>query len=291
MRSVTLRAVAKINLSLRIKDARPDGFHDVQTVLQAIDLFDRVTIADRRGPFKIRCDVRGVPLDRTNLVWKAARLLWQAGDRPGEPRNCVITLQKNIPLQAGLGGGSSDAAAALLGLRRLWKLQVTDDALTVLAAQIGSDVPYFFVGGTALALGRGEEVYALEDLPRLWVVLVIPPFGVATRDAYAWLDAARQKGVRPLFSAVPIEKRGLTPFYPFSAGNDLEAPVIERHPLIGVVKNRLANSGARVAAMSGSGSTVFGVFESQRDARSAALSLKRDGARLLLARFLPRRRP
>ncbi|RPI51307.1 MAG: 4-(cytidine 5'-diphospho)-2-C-methyl-D-erythritol kinase, partial [Acidobacteria bacterium] len=126
MRSVTLRAFAKINLSLCIKDARPDGFHDVQTILQAIDLFDRVKISARRGPFELRCDAPGVPLDRTNLVWKAALHLWQAAGLDGEPRNAVDTLQKNIPMQAGLGGGSSNAVAALLGLRRVWKLRVPD---------------------------------------------------------------------------------------------------------------------------------------------------------------------
>ena len=207
---ITLRAFAKINLSLRVSSVRADGFHDVRTILQAIDLFDRVKCEALRGPFQIRCDMPGVPTDRTNLVWKAAQLLWDAAERSGEPRNTVVTLQKNIPMKAGLGGGSSDAAAALLGLRRLWKLRVPDEQIHALAARLGSDVPFFLVGGTALGLGRGEEVYPLENLPPYRVVLVIPPFGVATNDAYGWFDEDEKRG-REGFS-LNTEKNAPDPF-------------------------------------------------------------------------------
>ena len=146
-------------------------------------------------------------------------------------RDAVVTLQKKIPMKAGLGGGSSDAAAALLGLRRLWKLRVPDEQIHALAARLGSDVPFFLVGGTALGLGRGDEVYPLEKLPRYWVVLAIPPFGVATKDAYRWFDEARKKGS----GAFPVRtgksaSRPLLPNVPLV--NDLEAPVIARHPVI-----------------------------------------------------------
>ncbi len=287
MASVTLRAFAKINLSLRVADARPDGFHDVRTILQAIDLFDRVKCDARRGPFQIRCDMPGVPADRTNLVWKGAQLLWEAAGRDGEARDAVVMLQKNIPMQAGLGGGSSDAAAALLGLRRLWKLRVPDERLHALAATIGSDVPFFLVGGTALGLGRGEEVYPLENLPRYWVVLVIPPFGVATKDAYAWFDEERG---RESFSPTPLEKdsRPLFPNVPLV--NDLEAPVASRHPVITQLKQRFTERGALLAAMSGSGSTVFGIFKSAAAGQRAARAFKNEGAQVLTARFLSRQR-
>jgi len=284
MMAVTLRAFAKINLLLRVSSARPDGFHDVRTILQAIDLCDRVKCDARRGPFQIRCDMPGVPTDRTNLVWKAAQLLWEAAGRDGDARDAVVTLQKNIPMQAGLGGGSSDAAAALLGLRRLWKVRVPDEQIQALAAMLGSDVPFFLVGGTALGIGRGEEVYPLETLPRYSVVLVIPPFGVATKDAYGWFD-----------------ERGWTPSVSYLAGtwlgrttplvNDLEAPVIARHPVIGQLKQRFTERGALMAAMSGSGSTVFGVFKSAGAAHRAARAFTAEGARVLTARFQPRRRP
>jgi 4-diphosphocytidyl-2-C-methyl-D-erythritol kinase len=287
MASITLRAFAKVNLSLRITGARPDGFHDVQTILQAIGLFDRVTCETRRGPFQIRCDMPGVPTDRTNLVWKAAQLLWEAAGRAGDPRDVKVSLQKKIPMKAGLGGGSSDAAAVLLGLRRLWKLRVPDEQLHALAATLGSDVPFFLVGGTALALGRGEEVYPLENLPRHWVVLVVPPFGVATKDAYDWLDTKRN---RDPFSPAAAEKGSRFLFGGRPLVNDLEAPVIERHPEIGEFKQRLTDAGATMAGMSGSGSTVFGVFTSRSAADSAARGLTGRGARAQTVRFLSRRK-
>ena len=210
MASITLRAFAKINLSLRVAPGPREGFHDVQTILQGISLSDRVTCEARRGPFEIRCRMPGVPTDRTNLVWKAAQLLWDAAGRSGEPRDAVVTLQKKIPMQAGLGGGSSNAAAALLGLRRLWKLRVSDGQIHALAATLGSDVPFFLLGGTALGLGRGDELYPLEQLPRHWVVLAIPPFGVATKDAYRWFDETEKRGregFSPLFPNVRLCQR------------------------------------------------------------------------------------
>jgi 4-diphosphocytidyl-2-C-methyl-D-erythritol kinase len=281
MSSVTVRAFAKINLSLRITSARPDGFHDVRTIFQSIDLFDRVTCEARRGRFEIRCDTPGVPTDGNNLVSQAAQLLWEAAGRAGEPRHALVTLQKNIPTQAGLGGGSSDAAAALLGLRRLWRLSVPDEQVYALAARLGSDVPFFLTGGTALGVGRGEEVYPLEDLPPYAVLLVIPPFGVATKDAYRWFDESagtaledvREERTRqPLFRNVPMI-------------NDLEGPVAARHSLIRQLKQRLTSLGALMAAMSGSGSTVFGVFTSSTAALRAARALKTEGARVVVSRF------
>jgi 4-diphosphocytidyl-2-C-methyl-D-erythritol kinase len=287
MRSVTIRAFAKINLSLRVGDVRADGYHPVQTLLQGIDLFDTVRIVRRPGPFEIRCETKGVPLDRTNLVWQAADVLWQTTGRAGEPRDVLVTLRKGIPMQAGLGGGSSDAAAALHGLGRIWQRRVPDGVLHAMAAQLGSDVPYFLIGGTSLGLGRGEEVYPLEDLPRLWVVLALPPFGVSTRDAYAWLD---EKRLREPFSRESNETGSGSLFPHVTLVNDLEAPVVARHPVIGSVKERLAKSGALVAAMSGSGSAVFGVFRSAAGAARGARALTSTGVRVLTARFLPRHR-
>jgi 4-diphosphocytidyl-2-C-methyl-D-erythritol kinase len=293
MASVTLRAFAKINLSLRITGTRADGFHEVQTILQRIDLFDRVRCQSRGGPFEIRCTSPDVPVDRANLVWQAARQLWSAGGREGEPRDALVTIEKHIPMQAGLGGGSSDAAAALVGLRRVWKLRVADAEMPAIASRVGSDVPYFLVGGTALGLGRGDEVYALEDLPRVWVVLVFPPFGIATKDAYAWWDEEREKRDRVPFLA-STSKKGTRPLFaslPAPLVNDLEAPVIARYPVIGKLMDRLCEEGAAQAAMSGSGSTVFGVFTGERRARAAARHLMRSGADARCARFRPRSRP
>jgi 4-diphosphocytidyl-2-C-methyl-D-erythritol kinase len=288
MASMTVRAFAKINLSLRVMAKRPDGFHEVQTILQAVDLSDRLTCQTRRGSFHIRCSAPGLPVDRTNLVWRAAEGLWNAAGRSGHPRDAMVTLEKNIPMQAGLGGGSSDAASALVALRRIWKLKVADEDLLAIAARLGSDVPYFFVGGTALALGRGEQVYPLVDLPRWWAVLIVPPFGIRTADAYAWLDQLR---ARTVAAAEPryLPDTWLGRIAPLA--NDLERPVIDRHPAIGRLIGELTRLGAVMSAMSGSGSTVFGVFMSSSAAGRASQTLRDAGARTLTVRFLGRRPP
>jgi 4-diphosphocytidyl-2-C-methyl-D-erythritol kinase len=226
-----------------------------------------------------------VPVDRTNLVWRAAQKLWAAAGRDGEARDAVVTLDKHIPMQAGLGGGSSDAAAALLALRQAWKLRVADEALFAIAAGLGSDVPFFFVGGTALGLGRGEEVYPLADLPRWWVVLIFPPFGVATADAYEWLDRSRARASEaPAPRYLPDTWLGrMVPLV-----NDLERPVIERHPVIRKLTERLTTLGASMSAMSGSGSTVFGVFQTAAAADKALRALLKTGTSARVARMLRR---
>jgi 4-diphosphocytidyl-2-C-methyl-D-erythritol kinase len=285
VRATTVKAFAKINLSLCIKQKRADGFHEVQTIVQAIDLADRLTCEATRGPFHIVCSTPRVPTDRTNLVWRAAQLLWDAAGRDGEPRDAVVTLDKQIPIQAGLGGGSSDAAAALLALRQIWKLRVADEELFAIAARLGSDVPFFFVGGTALGLGRGEEVYPLADLPRWWVALIFPPFGVPTADAYEWLDELRAR-TSPRAEPRYLPDTWLGKMVPLV--NDLERPVIERHPVIGKLTERLTKLGAAMSAMSGSGSTVFGIFTTAAAADKALRTLRRTGTNAIVVRMLAR---
>ena len=191
MRPVIVRAHAKINLDLRVLGTRPDGFHELRTVFQAIALHDTVACIPREGPFAIECTAAGVPLDRSNLVWRAADALWRALRRDGPVRDVVVRLEKQIPLQAGLGGGSADAAATLVALARAWRVPVRPAQLTDVAATLGADVPFFLSGGTALGLGRGDEIYPLADLPRHWIVLLVPGFGVSTSEAYGWYDAER----------------------------------------------------------------------------------------------------
>jgi len=282
MRSLRVRAYAKINLSLQVGPKRSDGFHDIRTILQTIDLCDRLTFEKHRGPFRIVCTQPDVPTDRTNLIWRAAQRLWTAAGRDTEPADTLVTLAKRIPMQAGLGGGSSDAAVALVALRQFWKLRLSDDALFEIAASLGSDVPFFLIGGTALAMGRGEEVFPLEPLPRWWSVLIFPPFGISTADAYGWLDQARSRNVKPpepRFLAGSWLGRN-TPLV-----NDLEAPVVERHPVIASLVGQLTDLGAALSAMSGSGSTVFGIFQTTKAAEAAARSLGKRGLRTAIARL------
>src|SRR4029077_4498894 len=158
----------------RIVGRRPDGFHELRTIFQSIALHDTLVVRAARGVFGITCDMPGVPVDRTNLVWRAADALWKAAGKRGRVRGASIELKKRGPPQAGLGGGSSDAGATLVALNALWRLRLSHDDLHAVAATLGSDVPFFLVGGTALGLGRGERLYALPDITPTALVLVQP---------------------------------------------------------------------------------------------------------------------
>ncbi len=267
MNAVTIRAHAKINLDLRMLGTRPDGFHELRTVFQALALHDVLTVVPRPGPFALECDVPGVPLDGSNLIWKAASRLWHALRRPGEPVDVLVRLEKRIPMEAGLGGGSGDAAAALLALNQLWEPGLHPSALSEVAGTLGSDVPFFLEGGTALGLGRGEEIYPLADLPRQWVVLLIPAFGVSSREAYRWYDSDASAGT--LIARPEQTMPGTWPVRASRMVNDLEGPVARRHPEIDQMCEALRQAGAGVAAMTGSGSTVYGLFPGQAEATAA----------------------
>ncbi|MGE3277989.1 MAG: 4-(cytidine 5'-diphospho)-2-C-methyl-D-erythritol kinase [Vicinamibacterales bacterium] len=283
---VTLPAFAKINLDLRILGVRPDGYHDLRTVFQALALHDSVTLEPRPGAFAIDCDDPAVPTDRRNLVWKAASLLWRTTHPRGgaTPRGVRVRLAKRIPAEAGLGGGSADAAMTLVGLNQLWRLSLDVPTLARLAARLGADVPFFLVGGTALGLGRGDDIYPLVDLPGVHAVIVRPGFGVSTAEAYGWFDEEpkrrRQPAPRPVPAAWPAWAAGLR--------NDLEGPVVRHHPTIGRIRQALLEAGAVVAAMSGSGSAVFGLFERPDAARRTARDLARPGWRVVRTRTLTR---
>ncbi len=285
--SVVIRAHGKINLDLRVLGPRPDGYHELRTVFQSIALHDVIECVPREGPCAIECDTAGVPLDASNLVWRAAQALWRSLRRPGDVRDVIIRLQKNIPFQAGLGGGSADAAAALMALARLWKVPVRPAQLTDVAAALGADVPFFLSGGTALGLGRGDEVYPLADLPRHWIVLLVPGFGVSTADAYSWYDAERDLsrggGAREA-QYVP----GPWPSRAAQMINDLEAPIARHHPEIDQMRTALRRAGALAAAMTGSGSTVFGLFQKRADALAAVDGLSGSGWRVILTESLDR---
>jgi len=251
--AVRVSAYAKINLSLRVVGVRPDGYHELRTIFQSIALHDTLTVRVRPGPFALRCDDPECPADETNLVWRAAEQAWAATGRRGRLRDVEIRLAKRIPIRAGLGGGSSDAAAALRAFASLWRLK--DAPVREIAATLGADVPYFLEGGTALGLDRGDLLYPLVDHPAAWVTLVVPAFGVSTAEAFGWWD-----------------QQGPHPPDPY---NDLQGPVAAHHPEIVRVVSALQKAGAFHAAMSGSGSAVFGLFTRRQDAARAARAISK----------------
>ena len=283
---VTARAYAKLNLDLRVLGARSDGFHELRTVFQTIALHDRLTLTARPGPFVLRCAAPGVPGDDRNLVWRAAALLWRALGRPGEPHDVLAELRKNIPVAAGLGGGSADAAAALVAFSRLWGYRFTAPQLHDLAARLGADVPFCLYGGLALGLGRGDEIHLLDDLPRVWIVLASPAAGVRTRDAYAWY---RDEHATPGHAA-PAGPRLPKSWLPSAVQlvNDLEPAVARRVPQIAQLRTELRERGAIGVAMSGSGTTVFGLFRRRPSAAAAWAGLRRSGWRAMLTSTMGR---
>jgi len=268
---------------------RPDGYHELRTTFQTLALHDTLTFTTSRGPFEIRCSDPSCPVDRTNLVWRAAEEIWSAGRRRGDPKGVRVRLVKRIPLQAGLGGGSSDAAATLRVLPALWRLKVSSARVARIAAKLGADVPFFLRGGTAFGLGRGDRLQPMDDLPPRWVALVLPDFGVSTKDAYDWWDrehlSAGEDFPPPSAWRIPVAFRRRD-----DVRNDLESLVAERHPEIGHIIAELRRAGAVQAAMSGSGSAVFGLFPTRLGATQASEALAAASRRTIVTRTLGRTR-
>ncbi len=284
--AIRVNAHAKINLALAVTATRPDGFHDLRTVFQSLHLHDTITCRARRGALAVTCDDPAVPTGPDNLAWWAAARLWKAVGRAGDPHGVAIAIQKRIPMRAGLGGGSADAAATLLALQRLWAPDAAAVDLHPLAAGIGADAAYFLLGGTALGLGRGDDLYPIEDARPVHVVLALPAFGVSTAEAYRWFDEARV--VRGGAPRRPADQFPAWPGRVLAIENDLEPPVARRHPEIEDIRASMISAGALASALTGSGSAVFGLFGAARTARRAAASLGEHGWRTLLTRTIGR---
>jgi 4-diphosphocytidyl-2-C-methyl-D-erythritol kinase len=281
-------AFAKINLDLRVLSRRPDGYHELRTTFQSIALADTLTFTRSAGPFRIVCSDPACPTDESNLVWRAAALVWKAARRRGAPKGVTVRIDKRVPMQAGLGGGSSDAAAALRALARWWRVSIAPDGLRQLASAIGADVPYFLEGGTALGLNRGDLLVPLDDIARAWVVLIVPGFGVSTKQAFGWWDREHvgQEGRERQEGQEREDRKGLTPRRRKIA-NDLEPVVARRHPIVRRLTRELTREGASHASLSGSGSAVFGLFASRPAAERAAAAFT--GRHVVVTRTLSRR--
>lgn len=257
MSMVSEKAPAKINLTLDVLQKRPDGFHEVEMIMTTVDLADRIWLKPLDRGITIRSSERFVPNDKRNLAWQAADILRKKFDiRSG----VEITLDKNIPVAAGLAGGSSDAAATLRGLNRLWNLGLSLDELAVLGASIGSDIPFCVYGGTALASGRGEQIQQLSVPPNCWVVLAKPPISVSTADIYGGLDI---QGIQHPDTAGMMQALASADYETMckKVGNALEPVTMRLHPQVSVLKDQMLKFGADTVLMSGSGPTVFGLVQ------------------------------
>jgi 4-diphosphocytidyl-2-C-methyl-D-erythritol kinase len=305
--SVTVRSFAKINLGLRIGAAREDGFHELLTVYQTIGLHDVVHVSVGRGSgIEIRCADPRVPKDESNTCYRIVEKAMQALRAKAR---VVVEIEKRLPVQGGMGGASSNAVAALFGLERALKKGLSAERRLRVAAEVGSDLPLFLVGGSVLGVGRGEQVYPLDDLPAMACVLISPKVGVSTPRAFAEWD---RKLTLPTASDRMVELgRGLSAWLsemysgaPFRRGrrenpllelvragikNDFEEVVFPEYPELSEGKSALERAGARYASLSGSGSTLYGLFASNEAARAAVVRLRKQGWAAQGTVTLPRR--
>ena len=276
MKSVRVPAFAKINLCLDIVGRRADSYHELRTIFQAISLHDSLELEVQRSP--------GIDLRITgnstlaaepgsdNLVYRAIRELMR---ELGVKRGIRVVLTKRIPVGRGLGGGSSDAAAALVGFLRLTGKSIEAARLTQIAAGLGADVPFFLLGGRGVGIGRGDEIYPLPDLPRSSVLVVSPHnIAVPTREAYQWLPEQLTKGP----DATKLMRFCALCWSPQGAAltNDFEVAVFPRYPRLAAIKRELLRQGAAGASLAGSGSAVFGIFQNPAMARRAARAFPKD---------------
>ncbi|MFB5284814.1 MULTISPECIES: 4-(cytidine 5'-diphospho)-2-C-methyl-D-erythritol kinase [Peribacillus] len=252
------KAPAKINLALDVLFKRPDGYHEVEMIMTTVDLADRIELKEIPGKnIKILSHNRFVPDDHRNLAYQAAHILKERYD---VNKGVSITIEKNIPVAAGLAGGSSDAAATLRGLNRLWGLGLSLDELAEIGAEIGSDVSFCVYGGTALAKGRGEKITHLPPPPNCWVILAKPTLGVSTADVYKRLQLSDMEHPDVYGMIAAIENNDYQKVCS-GLGNVLEQVTLPLYPEVANIKNQMKTFGADAVLMSGSGPTVFGLVE------------------------------
>jgi len=269
MESISLRAPAKLNLRLEILGKRPDGYHEIKTWIYPISLGDELHVERVKTPHvTVSCSLPGLPLNEENLAYRAAALFINEN---GLSEGVRIEIIKQIPVAAGLGGGSSDAAAVLKAMNVLWELNIPLDRLLATAAQIGADCPFFVAGKAAIMGGKGERVLAILPPLKAWMVLINPMRPLYTRQVYAqgkWGLTKQGEDTKIFLPPQQLEKMGTF------LRNDLEGPARELLPVIGTIKERMQQAGARGVSMTGSGPTVFGLFDKEDEAKEAASNLK-----------------
>jgi 4-diphosphocytidyl-2-C-methyl-D-erythritol kinase len=322
--TISLRSLAKINLGLYIGPLRADGFHELRTIYQTIELHDRLTVRVMKGVgIEIRCKDERVPKDSSNTCWKIAERTMAALGATGR---VVIEIEKRLPVQGGMGGASGNAVATLLGIEKALKRQLPGAERLKIAAAVGSDLPLFLVGGTVLGVERGESVYPLPDLPSMDCVVAFPEIGVSTPRAFADWDikiapkltasdpSARMNEFGRTISAwlsgptgtsngsnrsrsvsgAPALGGGrvgnpLLSLVQAGIANDFEQVVFPQHPVLYEVKSALEQAGAKYASLSGSGAAVYGLFGSRAPAAKAVAALKKRGVKALATKTLTRR--
>ncbi|MCC8017276.1 MAG: 4-(cytidine 5'-diphospho)-2-C-methyl-D-erythritol kinase [Lachnospiraceae bacterium] len=275
MDEISLKALAKINLGLDVTGQREDGYHEVRMIMQSIHLYDRVEIKKTRSPqIHVQTNLFYLPVDENNLVYKAAKLM---KDEFKIKEGVRITLQKFIPVAAGMAGGSSDAAAVLVGMNRIFNLGLKQSRLMELGLTLGADVPFCIMRGTALAEGIGEKLTALPPMPKCPVLIAKPAFSVSTKHVYEQLkltDATPHPDIDRIVEEIRKKNlRGVAE----NMGNILETVTAREQPVIREIKNLMKENGALGTMMSGSGPAVFGLYHNEKEIRGAYDALKQSG--------------
>lgn len=267
MNQIELRALAKINLGLDVLGRRENGYHDVRMIMQSVYLYDEVKIEKKDAPgIEVATNLKFLPVDRDNIAYKAAELLKEEFHIS---QGIKITLKKHIPVAAGLAGGSSNAAAVLFGMNRMFRLHLSQQDLMERGVRLGADVPYCIMRGTVLAEGIGEELKTLPAMPKCTVLLAKPSVSVSTKTVYEALDSKEIIKHPDIDGIIDALKRQDLRQIASCMGNVLEDVTIPMHPVISKIKSEMMEAGAIGAMMSGSGPTVFGLFESRAAARTA----------------------
>ena len=271
MNSITLKAPAKVNYLLDVIGRRSNGYHDLRMVMQRVDLCDDITVSLVKTPgISVTCGKNGVPDGPGNIAWKAASSILELDN---STQGIAISIVKNIPVAAGLGGGSSDAASVLMGMNELLQLGLTDERLMEIGVTLGADVPFFIFKKTALAEGIGEVLTAMPEMPKAWVLLVNPGVHVSTAWVYKNLELTNRGELNKL----PVSYRDIRDICSIFS-NDLETVTIPAFPVIAEIRDAMLRFGALGSMMSGSGPTVFGLFQDRESAENAKLELTRDNS-------------
>lgn len=271
MDSITLKAYAKINLGLDVLRRLENGYHEVKMVMQNVGIYDELTLMKTPLDITVETDHAELPADENNLVYKAAKLMFEEFRLPG---GLHIQLEKNIPIAAGMAGGSTDAAAVMKGIRELYGLDVSTKRLMELSVSIGADVPYCILGGTALSQGIGEILTPLSPMPQCHILVAKPDINVSTKFVYEHLDAQGVDKHPDIDAMVAAIQAGNLPGILPHMENVLETVTIPAHPIIKEIKQLMITYGAHASLMSGSGPTVFGIFTEYEKAQSAYEKIK-----------------
>lgn len=270
MNKITLKSPAKINLALKIKEKRKDGYHEIETIMQTIDLSDKITIKKKNKGITVKTNIEALN-NKENIAYKALLEMKKYIGNDG----VEIYIEKNIPIGSGLGGGSSNAATVIKGINKLFNLSLDNDTLYEIAEKLGSDVPFFILGGTSFVTGRGDIIKKLPDLDEFYVVIVNPNFKISAAWAYTEYDKLNKKSNNSLKHLINLIKNKKDITWQEGWENDFEEVIFKNYPELLIIKEKLKELGALFVLLSGSGPSIYGIFKNKKQAQKVKMNWPR----------------